>query len=319
MKVAVTGATGFIGARLVKALVASGHSVIGFHRGEHPSRAGVEWRRVADLADDRPDLTGVDVVFHLAGRAHRTGVDAHLDEPEFHRVNVDATRIVADEAKRAGVARVVFASSVAVYGSHPQGPVDESTSPVPDTPYGRTKLQAEETLSAVLADSSTDWVTLRPALVYGPGNPGNMARLLALVRRGLPLPFGSIDNRRSMVFVDDLVAALTTVATHPDVSRQVFVISDGDPVSTPRLARELAAVAGRPARLVRVPVPVLAALGRLGDLVERITRRSLPIDSYSVDRLTSDFVVDPERLQRVAGWSPRVPLSEGVRRTVEGS
>jgi nucleoside-diphosphate-sugar epimerase len=319
LKVLVTGASGFVGSALARRLLRGGLQVRGTHRSVPPPVIpGIEWKELSQL-DSEPMLrdaaAGCDVVVHLAALAHQAGRSAAGRWDEFERVNVESTRFLARTARALGLRRFVFVSSVAAVCSQSEVCVDEQTPARPDTDYGRSKLLAEEALQKELQDGSTDWCVLRPPLVYGPGSPGNMGRLMRLIEHGLPLPFGSIHNRRSFIFVDNLVDALATVVTHPGEIRSIYFVGDGSDFSTPELVLSLAAAACRPTRLLHVPVGILKLLGRMGDGVERLLGVSAGIDSYSVDRLVGSMAVDGALFCRAFNWQAPVGSADALRVT----
>jgi nucleoside-diphosphate-sugar epimerase len=321
-RVLVTGAGGFVGRHLVESLQRQGHQVVaGVRRAPGPSVSGVEYVGLGDLSSTPWErvLPGVDVVVHLAALAHQIGPGAETRESEFMRINADGTvRLAKAIAAVPTVRRLVFMSSVAVLGRAGGGTLNDATPCEPVTVYGKSKLAAEKAIREVLPTGSPDWCVLRPPLIYGPGNPGNMARLLRLVRTGLPLPLGGLRGQRSFLFVGNLVALIERVLEAPEAAREAFLVDDGVPVSTRDLVVKLAEMEGRRVRLVNVSPAVLRGAGVLGDVVQRLTRRSVGVDSYSVERLLGSLVVDSSRIRSVLGWSPPFSFEEGMRLTLHG-
>lgn len=319
MRVLVTGASGFIGTALVRRLMAEGIDVCGtWRRDPAPTIPQVEWRQLSQIdsaAAWRDVASGCEVVIHLAALAHQTGTAATGRWPEFWRVNVEATRILARASMVAGVRRLIFVSSVAAMCARSEECVDENSPCTPEEDYGRSKLEAERVLRSELEASVVDWCILRPPLVYGPGNPGNMARLLQLIGTGLPLPFGAIRNRRSFMFLDNLVDAILTVVRYPAAIRATYLLSDGSDFTTPELVSALAAASGRTVRLVRVPIGLLKLSGRLGDLASRFLRIDSGIDSYSVGRLVGSLRVNSCRFRGVFSWHPPIDVKLALART----
>lgn len=316
MTILVTGATGFIGRRLCEQLLLRGRSTRAiFRRAVPPPIAGIDWRPLPDLvanqADWLPVLEGSDCVIHLAALAHQIGRDATENRHEFHRINVDGTANLARACVEAGVRRFIFMSSVAAIGAA------ESAADADE--YGRSKFEAEQAIEAAFANTDIDWCIIRPPLVYGPDNPGNMARLLRLIATGIPLPLAAIRNRRSFIYVENLADAIISVVDHPHPIRDRFVVSDGTDLSTPDLIRGLADASGKRARLFPVPVSVLRAGARLADIAGALLGRSLPFDSYSVERLTGTLVFDGSQFRKVFSWSPPVEVSSALRATFGNS
>ncbi len=220
-----------------------------------PPAAGVEVWPLESLEDEtilEQAAAGCDSVIHLAALAHQRGSAADRTA-EFMRVNAEGTRRLARASARAGVRRFIFVSSIAAVCTRSEAPVDEQTPCAPTDPYGGSKLAAEAAVLTELQGPGTDWCILRPPLIYGPDNPGNMQRLLGLIAPGWPLPFASIHNCRSFAFIDNLVDALVAVLEHERQVRAIFVFGDGSDLSTPQLM-----TAPRPRRGC-TPPPVAAA------------------------------------------------------------
>ncbi len=321
--VLVTGATGFIGRHLCRALVERGYTVRGTLRSPAPpadAPAGVEWVNVGEIGPDTDwsaALSGIRYVAHLAGLAHRLDQPEKTEPGEYLRVNAAGTRQLAEAlAASPDAQRLVFVSSVAAVKSLSEEIITDATPCHPQNPYGESKRAAEDAVRQVLAAGRPDWCTVRPPLVYGPGNPGNMARLLKMIDAGLPLPVGSIRNRRSFLFIGNLVDALERCLTHAGASRRVFLISDGEDVSTPELVRRLAQHAHRRTRLLPVPAGILAGAARLGDVAGSVLGRSVGLDTYSLQRLCGSLAVDASALRQSIGWEPPFTLDDGIARTI---
>jgi nucleoside-diphosphate-sugar epimerase len=263
MKILVTGASGFIGSALVPALESRGHEV----------------RRVGRDSNSLPNesLGDCDAVVHLANIAH-----TRAPREALWRVNVEGTRRLAEEAARAGVRRLVYLSSVKASGDGSE--------------YGKAKLAAERALAEVAGRTGMEAVVLRPPLVYGPGVRANFLALLRTVDAGWPLPFGSVDNRRSLVYLGNLVDAIAACVEHPQADGRTYVVSDGAPVSTPGLCRAIGEALSRPVRLFHFPVSLLKAIPQLNPLL-------------------SDLEVDDSVLRRELGWAPPFSFAEGLRAT----
>jgi nucleoside-diphosphate-sugar epimerase len=300
----VTGSTGFIGRHLVPALLGRGDGVTALVR-RPPQPALPPAVRVCALDDPRA-LRGAEAVFHLAGRAHILRDAAADPLAEHRRVNTELTLRLARAAAEVG-AHFVFTSSIAVYGlSTSPAPLTEDTPAAPATPYGVSKLEAEQGLRRLQAETGLGITLLRPPLVYGPGNPGNMARLMRLIRTGVPLPLASLRNRRSLLYVGNLVDALLRCAGNPAAVGATYLVADSRDLSTPELIRELASAMGRPARLLPFPPAALAwaarLLGRGADL----------------ERLAGSLTLDCSRIRRELGWTAPVPVGEALRLTAGG-
>ncbi len=305
----VTGGTGFVARQLVRRLTADGWTVACSVRSSAAAstvEAHAEPFVTGDLGpttDWGSALQGVDVVFHLAARVHQLEDTANDPAAEYHRVNTAATEHLARSAAAAGVRRLVLASSVKVSGEARDLAYRDDDPPAPADPYGVSKLEAERALFRVARETGLEAVGIRPPLVYGPGVKANMLRLFRAVDRGLPLPLGGVRNRRSLVFSGNLVDAFVACGTHVHAPGHVFLVSDGEDVSTPDLVRAIAAALGKPARLVPVPLPLIAMAGAL------LGKRS------AVERLAGSLTVDASGIRRELGWAPPFTLREGMERT----
>ncbi len=306
--VLVTGATGFVGRALVGALSVRGWRVVAAAR----SPGAVQWpdgvarRYLADLAQPAewaPLLERVTHVVHLAGVAHAS---AKLPPSLYTAVNTDAAGALAKAARSTGVRRLVFLSSVRAQ-SGPSSPaaLTESAEPAPTDAYGRSKLAAERAIAEALAGSETEWVVLRPTLIYGPGAKGNMGALVRLARLPLPLPFASLGGRRSLLSQANLAAAVDHALTAPPAAGRTFLVADPEPVTVPEIITALRAGLGRGPGLFAVPNSWLAAAARLagrGDAWER---------------LAGDLVVDASALT-ATGWRPVESTRHALAAAVRG-
>lgn len=308
--VAVTGASGFVGRRLLDTLAQTGRSLVALSRSGTgvPDVRDVVLPRYADIASLGSVLEGVDTLVHLAARAHQ-GSGGESDARLFREANVDSALAVARACLNVGVRRLVLISSIGVHGSRTDGrPFTEADAPQPDELYAISKWQGEQAVAEALSGSATQFVVLRPPLVYGPGAPGNFGRLLDLVRR-LPLvPLGGLHRQRSLIHIDNLCDAIERAMWHPLASGQRFVLCDGDDVSVAEIARELATGFGRSPRCV-VDVPeawlrrAALALGR----------------GAALDKLAGELRVDASAFRSATGWVPPCGAREALRATAAAS
>jgi nucleoside-diphosphate-sugar epimerase len=308
--VLVTGATGFLGGHVCAALVARGVAVRGLIRRQEallPAGAvPVPARNLDDVGAIREAVRGVEGVVHLAARVHQ---HSEPDDKAARAVNVEGTHRLLQEAIAAGVRDFVFASSVKAVGERADSAWTESTPPAPVDPYGRTKLEAEGIVRDLATRHGIHAPILRLPLVYGPGMKGNALRLFRLVDREWPLPLGLVRNRRSLLFTGNLVAALFATLEAP-AGNDTFFVSDAESPSTPELVTAIARALERPPRLVPLPVGLLRAAGRAGDLVARAL--PFPLTSEAVGRLTDSLVVDSSRLSRSTGYAPPYSMAQGL-------
>jgi len=315
--VVVTGASGFLGRPVTRALLERGVRVRGLARpGAAPLEPGVEpapAEGVHDREGVRRAVEGAGAVVHLAARVHVMRDAAADPLAEFRRVNVEGTRTVLEEAIRAGARRFLFASSVKALGEGGDAVLTDDTPPAPADPYGVSKLEAERVVRELADAAGVHAPILRFPLVYGPGVRANFLRLLQLVDRGIPLPFGAVRNRRSMAYVENAAAAVVAALESPAAARESFLVSDGDDLSTPELVRRIARALGRPARLVPIPPALFAAGGRVGDLLARLV--PFPLTSAAVHRLLGSLAVDSSRLTRLTGFAPPFTVDQGLAAT----
>ncbi len=289
-RVLVTGASGFVGRALVDALAGAGDRVRAATRQGAAAMfsAGVETVATGDYREPvnwAPLLAGVDAVVHLAGIAH---IGPAIDEVDYDRVVHAATADLAAACSKAGVRRLVFMSSVrAQSGPAAAGVLTEDDEPRPTEAYGRAKLRAEAAVRA----AGVPWTILRPAMVYGAGAKGNLATLLRIADSPWPLPFAGLANRRSLVSLDNLIAAVRLVLGADIAARQVYLVADPTPVTLPQIIAALRRGFGRPPSLYPVPPAVFAHALRL------IGRDDV------WERIGGSLVLDPGKLI-AAGWQP---------------
>jgi nucleoside-diphosphate-sugar epimerase len=306
VSVAITGANGFVGRGLVSALAARGQTVRPLVRSATTGTA----LGVGDIGantDWSAALAGVECVIHAAARVHVRAETAADPLVAFRAVNVAGTRRLAEHAAAAGVRRLVFVSSVKVNGERtaPRTPFVASDPPAPVDAYGLSKWEAEQALHRVAETTGLEVVVVRPPLVYGPGVGANFLQLLGLVERGWPLPLGAVENRRSLVALDNLVDLLIRCIDHPAAAGRTFLVSDDRDLSTPELIRGLAAALGRKACLLPVPQSLL----RMG---ARFAGRAA-----EGERLLGSLQVDITATRDALAWTPPISVEEGLRRAVQ--
>jgi len=300
-RVLITGANGFVGKALCDHLAAKGYDLV---RAVRQSGGDISVGDLSDKTDWRQALEGVESVVHLAARVHV--MDDRADDPLalFRAVNRDVTQNLAEQARDAGVKRLVYLSSVKAAGeANDAEALKESDLATPQDPYGQSKLEAEQALHKI-AESSTMAVTvLRPPLVYGPGVKGNFLTLLKICKKGLPLPLGGLKNRRSLVYLENLVDAIRAAleAETPDCA--VYFVSDGPPVSTPELIRLLSKTLGTSPLLLPVPASLLTLLAKI------VGKGAM------ASRLTGSLEVDCRLIETELGWRPPFTTNQGLAAT----
>lgn len=304
MRVLVTGANGFVGSALCPHLASLGHEVVPTVR--HPSGVSNE-RIVGDEASWKAALEGCDSVVHLAARAHVMR-DLEADPLKAFRANnVDPTLELATRAVAAGVRRFVFMSTVKVNGEETASgcsfKADDPTDP--KDPYAISKWEAEQGLLEIAQRAGLEVVIIRPPLVYGPGVKGNFASLIKWVKNGVPLPLGAVHNRRSMIALDNLMnftALCADIDASPNAKGQVFLVSDGEDVSTAELLRSVAKAYRCSSRLFSVPVGLMWFAARW------VGKSSL------ADRLIGSLVIDDSKARQMVGWHPPVSMYEQLQK-----
>lgn len=306
MKLLVTGATGFVGGALVQEASARGWQVRAAVRRPSDRVAGCETSVVGDLGTDTSwteALRGREVVVHLAARVHVMRDRAADPLAEFRRVNAQASARLAEQAAQAGVRRLVFLSSVKVHGEEREEPYTEKDAPAPEDAYARSKCEAEERLREVADATGLETVIVRPPLVYGPGVRGNFREMMRWLDRGIPLPFASVVNARSLVARGNLVDFVLLSARHPAAAGETFLVSDGQDLSTPELLRRVAAALGKRARLFPVPPALLlCAAGAVGR-------------EAAARRLCGSLRVRIAKAEARLGWKPPVHVEEALHET----
>lgn len=313
MNILITGASGFIGSALVRSLLShSSFSISTAVRDrsvQFPS--GVQTFQVGDLdshCDWSRPLQGVNVVIHTAARVHVQSDDRADSLAKCRRVNVAGTLNLARQAKLAGVQRFIYLSSIKVNGEATLSgnPFSAEHQPDPADPYAISKYEAEKCLLEAVAGVGFEIVIIRPPLVYGFGVKANFQMMMRWLDKGIPLPLGAIHNKRSFVALDNLLSLIVTCIDHPAAANQIFLVSDGEDLSTTELLQRLAQAMGRSARLIPVPAGLLKLGGTL------LGRRAM------VQRLCGSLQVDISKTREVLDWNPPISVDEGLKRAAAG-
>ncbi|WP_286220271.1 UDP-glucose 4-epimerase family protein [Marinobacter apostichopi] len=306
-RVLVTGASGFVGGHLMTRLAAEPSVAV---RGAVRKKLqGDDSRRIAvgeinGDTDWSEALKGQHAIVHTAARAHIMDDEAADPLTEFRSVNVAGTLNLARQAAAAGVERFVFISSIKVNGEHTTSGqcFTADDVPAPEDPYGISKREAEEGLQHIAEETGLEVVIIRPPLVYGQGVKGNFANMTKLIVKGIPLPLGAIHNNRSLVALDNLMDLIINCIDNPAAANQVFLVSDGEDLSTSELLRCVGKAMGQPARLLPVPAELL----QFGAMV--LGKKAM------AQRLLGSLQVDISKTRELLGWEPPVSVDEGLRR-----
>lgn len=305
MKILVTGANGLVGRALCSVLDQTKDHVVRAVR-----TSTTPWEvPVGDLNEDTDwsEALGhkTDVVVHLAAQVPLSDVASRAPGDQYTEVNTLGTANLARQCAQYGVKRFIFISTVKVLGEGKSEPYRDTDLAIPADAYAMSKWEAEQTLWQIAAETGMEVVVLRPPLVYGPGVKGNFLRLMQAINKGRPFPFGAIHNRRSLIYLGNLVDVIRRCLTHPKAAGKTFLVSDGDDVSTPELVRRIAASLGRRPFLLPVPVLCMRWAGRV------LGKKA------AVDRLLGSLRVDISPLREELGWTPPYTMRAGLEATAQ--
>ncbi len=309
-KVLLTGASGFVG-RAIQARLSTDREVeltVVVRHQLAEQQPSVSTQKIAGIDGDTDwtsAVAGKAVVIHSAARVHVMNDQSADPLAEFRKVNVAGTLNLARQAAKAGAHRFIFISSIKVNGEGtvPGRPYTADDAPAPVDPYGISKLEAEEGLLALAAETGLEVVIIRPVLVYGPGVKANFRSMMSWLNKGVPLPLGAIGNKRSLVALDNLVDLIVTCIDHPAAANQVFLVSDGEDLSTTELLQRMGAALGKPARLLPLPAAWLNGVARL------LGKGAI------AQRLCGSLQVDVEKTRSLLGWTPPVTVDDALRKT----
>jgi nucleoside-diphosphate-sugar epimerase len=309
----ITGPTGFVGCALLKKLQddpSLGQCHIALRSGSCKDFESTHCSVVGNInanTDWSDSLRGIDIVVHLAARVHVLN-DSDSDPLSAYReVNVDGTLNLLKQSASAGVKRFIFLSSIKVNGEETieGNRFSEDSTPNPIDPYGVSKFEAEEGLKKFCREVGMEYVIVRPPLMYGPGVKANFHKLLDVIYRSIPLPFACINNRRSMLALGNLVDFLSVALTHPGAANQIFLLSDGEDVSTKELIEKISLAMGKQSRLIPVPVSMLKLIG------------SLFGRSQALSRLLGSLQIDSSKARGRLNWTPPLTIQEGIALSVK--
>ncbi|MFT4636190.1 MAG: nucleoside-diphosphate-sugar epimerase [Chitinophagales bacterium] len=313
MNVLVTGATGLVGGSLVSCLSAKKDIKIcaAIRHQASTLPADIQVHKVGDLGaytNWDSALKDIQVVIHTAARVHVMNDSASDPLTEFRKVNVEGTLNLARQAAAANVKRFIFISSIKVNGELTETgkPFRADDQPNPVEPYGISKWESEVGLHQLAIETGMEVVIIRPPLVYGPGVKANFLSMMRWVNRGVPLPFGAIHNKRSLVAISNLTSLIVTCIDHPDAANQIFLAGDGEDLSTSELLKRIGKVLRKPARLIPIPSFLLIFLASL------LGKKDV------AQRLFGSLQVDISKARELLGWEPPVSVDEGLLKTVEG-
>ena len=314
-KIFVTGANGFVGKSLCNTLASNNRFFCGAVRdtklySTHLKSNNIKYVSVGNINSKtrwKDVLSGYDCVIHCAGRAHILNEDRNMSSESYRLINIEGTKRLAEQSATAGIKRLVFLSSIGVNGSQTSNtkPFSIFDHPQPSDEYTISKYKTEKVLSEISSKTGLEIVILRIPLVYGYGAKGNFARLLKLVHTGIPLPFGSIKNKRSFIGVDNLVDIIICCADNPKAAGKTFLVSDGEDVSTVDIIRHISFAMQKSSHVFPFPIPLLKLIGFIFGRHKEIKQilGSLQIDiKYTCDTLN---------------WKPPLSIMEGIKRMIQ--
>ena len=308
MNILVTGANGFVGKAICELGVKAGHNMIACQR-NITQRISAEIRLIPDINDISSlvkAMDGCEVVIHLVARTHTIKDTSENKLLDYRKINVMGTKAISNAAKQAKVRRIVFMSSIKVHGDQNYKSAFTERSPIaPSDAYGTTKQEAETALRELCDNSNIEWCILRPPLIYGPGVKGNFQSLIRLCDTPLPLPFGLVRNKRSIIGVNNLASAALSAATHPNAVGKIFLVRDAEDISTTKLIKLIRSELGRPACLVSIP-PKLMNLG-----LTILGKRGTAI------RLFGSLTINDSLIRNCLGWYPELDINTVLKNTIK--
>lgn len=295
MTIYVTGGTGFVGRNLVKYLRDS---------------SSVEIRLLTRPLDPQKLLTASngDAIVHLAGKAH--DLKQVSDPAEYYEVNYELTARLYDAFLQSPARKFIFVSSAKAVADHLEGPLTEDVEPAPETDYGRSKLMAEEYLRNQPLPTGKQYYILRPPMIHGPGNKGNLNLLYRSVKMHLPYPLAAFSNRRSFLTVENFCFVIKEILERDDMPAGVYNLADDEALSTNELVKLIGEGSGTQVRLLRLSEKVVAGLARCGDALK------LPFNTERLGKLTENFVVSNAKIKGVLGKELPVSARDGIVRTI---
>lgn len=309
MKILVTGATGFVGQRLIETVLQKNWHICAAMRNNKHFSFACEHYIIDDISIHTnwlPALQNCDAVVHLAGHVHTTESFSQimLNNDEYKRINTDATKNLAQQAAKAGVKRFLFMSSIKVNGEGNELPYTEKNCPTPEGAYAQSKWAAEQSLKEIARETNMECVILRPPLIYGPQVGANFLALMRLVETKWPLPLKNISNKRSFIFVDNVVDAIITCLKHTLAANETFLVSDDTPLSTSELMTLLRTASHHSPKLFSCPTSLLKLASQC------IGKKD------QANKLLDSLYIDNRYIKSRLGWIPPFSTEEGLKRTM---
>lgn len=311
MKILITGVHGFVGSNLVKALKTE-HTIYGLDI-VSPNKEGVRYTFEWDFLDKEGEIPDVDAIIHLAGKAHDTKNQSAADV--YFKVNTELTKRIYDYYLKSKAKKFIFFSSVKAAADRVEGEyVDENVVPSPKGPYGESKIAAEEYIRAKENErikAGKETYILRPCMIHGPGNKGNLNLLYGVVKKGIPWPLGAFENKRTFTSIDNLCFIIKGLLTK-DVESGIYNINDDEAVSTNELIEIICESLGRKAHIWKLPKGIMNGVAKVGDALH------LPLNTERLGKLTENYISSNAKIKKALGIE-KLPVSarEGLKVTLE--
>ncbi len=306
MKILISGASGFIGTNLVTYLYGNMPGVeFAFLGRKKTGKSGeLRWEELT-----QKNFDGIDAVIHLAGLAHDT--KNTLDDSAYYKVNYELTRLLYDYYLKSNAGKFIYVSSVKAVADSVDGVLTEEVHPSPVTAYGKSKLQAEDYIRQLsLGITHKSFYILRPSMVHGPGNKGNLNLLYKFAAKGLPYPLGAFNNKRSFLSIDNFCFVCKNLLTR-NIESGVYNLADDEPMSVKELFSVIGETIGRKAQVLNIPKGLVSAMAGVGDVLK------LPLNTERLNKLTEDYVVSNTKIKSALRID-KFPVSvrEGITRTI---
>lgn len=288
--VIITGSTGFVGHNLKKFLN-RGFSLTCPQREELVSLS----------------LSG-DSIIHLAGKAH--DLKNVSSENEYYKVNYELTMNLYDSFLKSDLQKFIFISSVKASADRVETILDESSAPNPQTYYGKSKLKAEDYIQSQQLPEGKSWYILRPCMIHGPGNKGNLNLLYKFVVKGIPYPLAAFDNKRSLLSVENLCFVIREILVRNDIPSGVYQVADDEPISTNELVKLIAKTSRKASRMWNINPALILSLAKIGDFLK------LPLTTERLNKLTDNYIVSNAKLKKALGKELPVHARSGIENTI---
>lgn len=301
MNIAVTGATGFVGRNLILYLKSLNYNVLAFSRSNSLAYSNIDSSFL--------DINNIDVIIHLAGKAH--DLTKAIRPSEYFEANTDLTTNLFNEFLDSKASTFIYFSSIKAVTDKGTLPITEEFNPDPISVYGKSKLQAETYIQSILIPESKKVFILRPCMVHGPGNKGNLNLLYKLVSKNLPWPLGAFDNLRSFCSIDNLLFIIKELIERKDILSGVYNVADDEPLSTNSIISLIALSQERSSKIWKLPKSFIFVIAKLGDVFR------LPLNNERLQKLTESYVVSNKKLLLAIGKSLPVSSKDGLLKTLK--